>query len=69
MSLPDVLKDAKTSDVIGKIKVADLLKSMPGVGEVRARQIMEQIGIAENAARGGLGAQQRAALEQEFASV
>ena len=47
VSLPEVLKDAKTNDVIGKIKVSDLLKSMPGVGEVRARQIMERIGIAE----------------------
>ena len=69
VSLPEVLKDAKTSDVIGKIKVADLLKSVPGVGEVRARQIMEQIGIAENRRAAGLGAQQYAALKQEFASV
>ena len=42
---------------------------MPGVGEVRARQIMEQIGIAENRRAAGLGAQQYAALKQEFASV
>jgi predicted flap endonuclease-1-like 5' DNA nuclease len=69
VSLSEVLKDAKTSDVTGKIKVSDLLKSMPGVGEVRARQLMEQIGIAETRRARGLGAQQYAALEAEFATV
>ena len=31
-----------TDDIIGKMKVSALLESMPGVGKVRARQLMEQ---------------------------
>ena len=34
---------ARTDDVIGKMKVSALLESMPGVGKVRARQIMERL--------------------------
>ena len=44
-----------------------LLESMPGVGKVRAKQIMERLGIAENRRVRGLGTNQRAALEAEFA--
>jgi len=39
---------------------------MPGVGKVRAAQIMERIGIAKNRRVGGLGTHQLAALEAEF---
>ncbi len=56
-------------DMIGKIKVVSLLESMPGVGKVRARQIMERLGIAETRRIHGLGPVQRAALEDEFAPV
>ena len=31
-----------SNDVIGKMKVSALLESLPGVGKVRARQIMER---------------------------
>ena len=66
VSLPDVIKEGETNDVIGKMKVSALLESMPGVGKVRARQIMERLGIAESRRVRGLGANQRAALEHEF---
>ena len=36
-----------------------MLESLPGVGKVKARQIMEDIGIADNRRVQGLGAQQR----------
>jgi hypothetical protein len=66
LTVAEVLKSAGASDVIGKMKVTALLEAMPGVGKVRARQIMERLGIAENRRLAGLGANQRAALEQEF---
>ena len=50
------------------MKVSALLESMPGVGKVRAQQIMERLGIAETRRVRGLGAHQRAALEREFGS-
>lgn len=68
-TLPDVLKDAETDPTAGKMKVSALLQSMPGVGKVRAAQIMERLGIAESRRVRGLGGKQRAALEQEFAPV
>lgn len=65
-TLPQVLKEGQTDDVVGKMKVSALLESMPGVGKVRAKQIMERLGIAESRRVRGLGANQRTALEHEF---
>ena len=65
-SLSQVLRDGQTDDVIGKIKVSALLESLPGVGRVRARQIMERLQIAETRRVRGLGTNQVAALEREF---
>jgi len=65
-SLSEVLHGGQTDDVLGKMKVLDLLQSMPGVGKVRARQLMERIGIAGTRRVRGLGANQIAALEREF---
>lgn len=65
-SLAEVLREGKGNEVIGKMKVLDLLQSMPGLGKVRARQTMERIGISESRRVRGLGANQIAALEREF---
>ena len=46
-------------DVIGKMKVVAVLESLPGVGKVKARRTMEEIGISENRRVQGLGEQQR----------
>lgn len=65
-SLAEVLREGKGNEVIGKMKVLDLLQSMPGLGKVRARQTMERIGISESRRVRGLGTNQIAALEREF---
>lgn len=65
-SLEEVLKEGQTNEVIGKMKVSALLESMPKVGKVRAKEIMERIGIAETRRVRGLGTNQVAALEREF---
>ena len=51
------------------MRVSALLESLPGVGKVRAKQIMERLSISENRRVGGLGANQIAALEREFGSA
>ena len=61
-SLKEVIADGKENEVVGKMKVSALLESMPGVGRVRARQIMEEVGISESRRVRGLGPQQRQAL-------
>ncbi len=66
-SLSEVLQAGQDDTVVGKMRVLDLLQSMPGVGKVRAQQLMERIGIAPTRRVRGLGSNQIAALEREFA--
>ena len=66
MSLPELFTLAGTDETIGKIKVLALLESLPGVGKVKARRVMDDVGIAETRRVQGLGAQQRARLLEEF---
>ena len=65
-SLAEVLDEAATDDAVAKIKVIDLLQALPGVGKVRAREVMDRIGIAESRRLRGLGAKQVQALLEEF---
>ncbi|NNG41248.1 30S ribosomal protein S13 [Flexivirga sp. ID2601S] len=65
-SLREVIEAGKDNEVIGKMKVSALLESMPGVGRVRARQIMAEIGIAETRRVRGLGANQVQHLLEHF---
>lgn len=61
-----LLQRADEDDLIGGIKVAAVLSSMPGTGKVKAKRLMEQLGIADNRRLRGLGDKQRAALLAEF---
>jgi transposase len=65
-SLAEVIEEGKSDPVIGKMKVTELLESMPGVGRVRARAIMAEVGIAESRRVRGLGSNQIAALLGRF---
>ena len=65
-SLSDMVRAGQSNEVIGKMRVVDLLQAMPGVGKVRARSLMERIGISESRRVRGLGSNQIAALEREF---
>ncbi len=66
-SLGDVIRNGQTNDVVGKMKVSALLEAMPGVGKIRAKQIMEEIGISETRRVRGLGSNQMEALITRFA--
>ena len=65
-SILDVIKQGQENDVIGKMRVVDLLQSMPGLGKVRAKAMMERLSISESRRVRGLGTNQVAALEREF---
>lgn len=65
-SLKEVIDSGRTDETIGKMKVSALLESMPGVGKVRAQQIMDEIGIAATRRVRGLGNHQVAALMERF---
>jgi hypothetical protein len=68
-SLAEVLTSGETDDVVGKMKVVAVLESMPGVGKVRAQQIMERLEISPSRRVRGLGVKQREALQREFGSA
>jgi hypothetical protein len=66
-TLTAVLDRAESDEVVGKLKVSAVLQAMPGIGKVKAGQIMEKLKIAESRRLRGLGDQQRRALLAEFA--
>ncbi len=66
LSLAEVLAQGETDELVGKTKVLAILESLPGVGKVKARRTMEEIGIAETRRVRGLGSQQREALLTAF---
>lgn len=65
-SLAEVIAEGQKNEVVGKMRVFELLQSMPGIGKVRARQVMERLTISETRRVRGLGAKQVAALIEEF---
>lgn len=65
-SLREVVELGQQDDVVGKLKVSALLEALPGIGKVKARAIMEEIGIAETRRVRGLGPHQSAALIERF---
>jgi hypothetical protein len=65
MGLREVLSKA-SDDIVGKMKVSSVLESLPGVGKVKARKLMEKLEISTSRRVRGLGAKQRDALLDEF---
>ena len=57
---------AGQDDVLAHVKVVDLLKSLPRVGERRATAVLEKLDIAANRRVRGLGRHQIAGLKAEF---
>jgi hypothetical protein len=66
VTLEEVLDASATDEVVSKIKVLALLESLPGVGKVGARELMDRAGISENRRLQGLGGQQRQKLFDEL---
>ena len=67
-TLTHVLDRVPSDEMVAKLSVSAVLQSMPGIGKVRAMQIMEKLKIAESRRLKGLGEQQRKALLAEFAA-
>ena len=65
-NLKQVLKDAETNEVLGKMKVSALLEALPKVGKVKAQEIMTELEIAPTRRLRGLGDRQRKALLEKF---
>ena len=66
LTLRQVLDMSDENEIVSRTKVLAILESMPKIGKVKARRLMESIGIAESRRLRGLGDQQRAALLAEL---
>ena len=66
VNLRELLNLADNNDVVAKMKVLAVLESLPGVGKVKARRTMDEIGISETRRVRGLGDQQRSKLLHTF---
>ncbi|WP_196840544.1 integration host factor, actinobacterial type [Arthrobacter sp. CAN_A1] len=63
----EVVNGMSRDVAVGRLKVIDMLKALPGVGEVRAAGIMNDVGIAATRRVRGLGVHQRQALIEHLA--
>lgn len=67
LSLEELFDQGDEDEILAKLKVVSVLESMPGVGKVRARRLMEELEISESRRLRGLGRNQREALLGRFA--
>ena len=72
LTLSELFDAADTKDesgeMLAKLKVVSALESLPGVGKVRARNLMKELDISESRRLRGLGSNQRQALLGKFGS-
>ena len=66
LRLSELFEEAETDKILAGIKVERLIAAMPGTGKIKAKRMMETLGIAENRRIRGLGINQKAALLSEF---
>ena len=69
LDLPSVYALAQSDEAISKMRVAEMLESITGVGKIRALSIMERLNISSTRRIKGLGAHQLKNLLKEFAAA
>jgi signal recognition particle GTPase len=62
VTLKELLAQADSDETVGKMKVLAALEALPGTGKVKARRMMEAVGISDTRRLQGLGAKQRESL-------
>ena len=66
LDLPELFARAEADHYLAGMKVSAVLPSLPGFGKVKAKRLMEELGISESRKLQGLGTRQRAALLERF---
>jgi hypothetical protein len=66
LRLSELLEQADDDRILAGLKVERVIAAMPGIGKIKAKRMMETLGIAENRRLRGLGDRQREALLAEF---
>lgn len=67
-TLPELFDMAASDETVGKMKVLTMLESLPGLGKVKARRTLEELGISESRRVQGLGKEQRKKLLERLDS-
>jgi guanylate kinase len=66
LSLTQFIELIDSNSALAKMRVAEMLESMPGYGKIRASALMDRLGISPTRRVQGLGRHQRSALLKEF---
>ena len=66
LRLSELFEKAESDELLAGLKVERALAAMPGTGKIKAKRLMESVGIAENRRIRGLGDKQKEALLAEF---
>lgn len=66
LRISELFARADSDRIVAGLKVEALISSMPGTGKIKAKRLMESIGIANNRRIRGLGDKQKEALLDEF---
>lgn len=62
LTLAEVMERAESDDIVAGTKVGAIVVSLPGMGKVKGKRLLEELGIAPNRRLRGLGKNQVAAL-------
>lgn len=66
LRISELFQRAQSEELLAGLKVESLIAAMPGTGKIKAKRLMESLGIAENRRIRGLGDRQKEALIAEF---
>lgn len=69
LGITELLALVPDDEAVGRLRVADLLESVPGVGQIRAAALMERLGISPSRRLRGLGRKQQQALVEHFSAT
>ena len=69
LTLAQLFEQGDRDEILAKLKVVSVLESLPGVGKVKARRLMEELDIASSRRLRGLGDNQRRRLLDHFAKT
>lgn len=62
LTLAEVFARSETDEVLAGTKIVPIVVSLPGMGKVTTKRLLEELGISETKRIRGLGTRQREAL-------
>ena len=69
LKISQAIELASTNEAIAKMRVSELIESIPGIGKVRVASILDKLGISGTRRIQGLGVLQLQRLKKEFSPL